>query len=368
MTSISAERKGKITFGLYGSGWRAETYLRVAREVPWLFEVCGLVTRDEEKAAELERTWGVRIFRSAEELLEKTAPRFVVVAVSKEKAPEIIQTLAGLGAAVLAETPPAVDLERLADLYTRTRGAKIQIAEQYHLQPLHAARLALAASGKLGEIDQVRVSFSHGYHAVSILRKALGVGFENPTIRGFAFTSPLVEGPGRRGLGEKESILDAEQHFAFLEFKGKLGLYDFAKDQHRSWARFQRVLLRGSRGEIQNAEVKYLADFRTPLELSIRRVTAGENGNLEGFYFKGLLAGEEWIYRNPFAPARLSDDEIAVASCLKGMETYLAEGGGFYSLAEAAQDEYLSLLIDQAVRSGEKVTARSQVWAEETKA
>jgi hypothetical protein len=32
-----------------------------------------------------------------------------------------------------------------------------------------------------------------------------------------------------------------------------------------------------------------------------------------------MLAGEEWIYKNPFIPGRLTDDEIAIATCLKKM-------------------------------------------------
>ena len=34
---------------------------------------------------------------------------------------------------------------------------------------------------------------------------------------------------------------------------------------------------------------KYLKDFKTPIEFELRRQNAGENGNLEGLYFKGVL-------------------------------------------------------------------------------
>ena len=55
----------------------------------------------------------------------------------------------------------------------------MQVAEQYAFQPLHAARLAFIRAGKLGEISQVQVSVAHGYHGISLIRKFLGIGYEN---------------------------------------------------------------------------------------------------------------------------------------------------------------------------------------------
>lgn len=61
----------------------------------------------------------------------------------------------------------------------------------------------------------------------------------------------------------------------------------------------------------------------------------------------------------------MSDDEIAVASCLIGMDRYLDGGPDFYSLAEAAQDHYISLMIERALASSETVRTTSQPWAGE---
>ncbi|RAP75255.1 hypothetical protein [Paenibacillus montanisoli] len=101
----------------------------------------------------------------------------------------------------------------------------------------------------------------------------------------------------------------------------------------------------------------------TPIELEFRRQNAGENGNLEGYYFKGILAGEEWAYRNPFAPGRLTDDEIAIATCLAKMADYAAGGPSFYSLAEASQDHYLSMLINESLAAGAPVRSETRIWA-----
>ncbi|MCB0110524.1 MAG: hypothetical protein KDE53_31600, partial [Caldilineaceae bacterium] len=119
------------------------------------------------------------------------------------------------------------------------------------------------------------------------------------------------------------------------------------------------------RGEINNTTVRYLQDHRTPVELELRRMNAGQDGNLEGYYFKGLLLGDEWIVRNPFAPARLADDEIAIAHCMQQMMAYINGGPGYCSLAQGSQDHYLSLMINRAVESGEAVRCVRQAWAGE---
>ncbi len=83
---------------------------------------------------------------------------------------------------------------------------------------------------------------------------------------------------------------------------------------------------------------------------------------MEGYYHKGILAGNEWVYTNPFAPACLNDDELAVATCLANMTEYVQGGPSFYSLAEAAQDHYLGLMVAQAVASGQSISTTSQLW------
>ena len=353
-----------ISFGIIGGGWRAEFFLRIARSLPERFRVGAMMVRDEAKGRLLEEAWGVKTYRSVDGLLAVSDLQFVVVSVPRAVCPEMLRHLARRGMPALAETPPAPDLEGLIAVHELAeRGVRIQVAEQYQFQPLHAARLSIARSGKLGRVSQAQVSAAHGYHGVSLLRLFLGVGFESATIRARRFVSPIVAGPGRAGPPAAESVTDSVQVIAQLDFDGRLGVYDFTGDQYFSWIRSPRLLVRGERGEINNLDVRYLKDYLTPVEFELKRVNAGEGGNLEGYYLKGILAGEEWVYRNPFVPGRLTDDEIAVATCLEKMAAYAAGGPGFYSLAEASQDHYLSLLIDQAAQSGEAVVATRQPWA-----
>jgi len=347
-----------------GIGWRAEFFLRIARALPEQFEVSGVVSSRANKREEIRNKWGLKAYQSAEELLENENPDFVVLSISKEAAAEVILQLAESGIPILAETPPAANLGELIKLNKKLgKDYPIQIAEQYHLQPLQQAIFRLIDSERLGEVNYARVSISHGYHAVSLLRKALGIEFENAEIEARSFEHPIVKGPDRSGVPEKREIVSKRHEFAFLNFDGKLAFYDFERDQHRSWIRSQEILIRGSEGEIKNSNLKYLKDYQTPIELKLKRVEAGINQNLEGFYLKGITCGEEWLYQNQFLPARFSDDEIAVATALVKMKEFLETGNSFYSLAEASQDQYLALLIKEAFQERKKIVSKKQNWS-----
>jgi predicted dehydrogenase len=352
----------RITFGLIGGGWRAEFFLRVAQALPDRFGVTGFYSRTEATRTQMANDWRIPGCASLGALVQ-TKPDFVILSVPRAVCPDLILELAAHDMPVLAETPPAGDLANLERLWRNLpKHARIQIAEQYPFQPLHAARLAFIASGKLGTVTQTQVSVAHDYHGAVLLRRFLGVGFGPAVINAFSFASPLIDGRTRTTLPTAEKIVTSTQVIAHLQFGDKLGIYDFTGDQYRSWVRSHRLLVRGERGEINNLEASYLADFKTPIHVHFARQDAGQPGNLEGYYHKGYLAGDQWYYQNPFIPARLMDDEIAIASCLEKMGHYLATGQDFYSLAEACHDTYLGLLIAEAVKTGQPVQSTPQIW------
>jgi predicted dehydrogenase len=360
----TSTKKKQIVFAIVGRGWRSEFFLRIARELPDRFAIAGLVTRDAEVGHAIERRWGVPTFRDVDALAAATSPEFVVVSVPREAAPDVIEQLTRLGLPALTETPPAVDVGALVRVHRLTEeGALIQVAEQYHLSPLLRAQLAIAASGRIGRVSYAMVAQCHDYHGISILRRALGVEFEDAVITASRFESPLAVGPGRDGDPTEDTTVTAHQVSARLDFGDRLGVYDFADEQYFSWIRKNRIVIRGDRGEIADTEVRSLLDFRTPMLTEIRRVDTGEGGNLEGKYLRGITAGDRWEYTNAFAPGRLSDDELAIAECLARMSAYVAGGPSFYSVAEAAQDHYLALLMAESVRTGAPVRSERQAWA-----
>ena len=188
MTSVAQTR-----FGIVGSGWRGEFFLRLARLLPERLRVTGVVTRTESRGAAVTAEWGVPTFRTTAELLAHERPDFVIVSVPWPVTPEVTRELVAAGVPVLAETPPAPDLAGLRSLWADVGGSGlVQVAEQYLLMPGHAARLAVVRAGVLGEPTSVQISSTHLYHAVSLIRGLLGVGHESAEVSARAFVAPLA--------------------------------------------------------------------------------------------------------------------------------------------------------------------------------
>ena len=73
---------GKIRFGLIGSGWRAEFYIRIAKAMPDVFELSGVLVRDEAKGRRFAKQMDVTVINTLDEL-EKTEPEYIVLAVKR---------------------------------------------------------------------------------------------------------------------------------------------------------------------------------------------------------------------------------------------------------------------------------------------
>ncbi len=351
----------RARFGVIGSGWRAEFYLRVAAALPDQLESTGVLARSQGRREAVAREFGVATPDSLDALLA-AKPDFVVVSTPWDVTPVLLRELTDRGIPALSETPPAPDLGGLRALAPLARAGRIQVAEQYQYQPFQAARLSVAHSGRLGRVVEARVSAAHGYHGVDLIRRYLRLDREPLTIRAQRFVSSVVAGPDRAGPPASLRLIESEVVVAFLDAGDRLGVYDFTDEQYFSPIRSRSVLLRGDRGEIRDRSVRSLQDHRTPVSGELTRHDAGQDGNLEGHYLRGITLGDEWVYRNPFVPARLFDDEIAVATCLTRMAAWLDGGPDVCSLADAAQDHYLGLLIAQAARTGQTVRAPGHVW------
>ncbi|MEO0562404.1 MAG: Gfo/Idh/MocA family oxidoreductase, partial [Chloroflexota bacterium] len=226
-----------ITFGVVGTGWRTAFFLNVANALPERFRCVGVVSRNPEQHTEWAAQFGGNLFSSLNGILAES-PDFVVTSVPWDANPGVIESLVERGVPVLSETPPATTIEDMARLYKRVEnGAKIAVAEQYHLHPHHAARIALVDSGKLGTVTQAQVSVAHGYHGISLIRRLLGVGFENCTITAQKFTSPVLRWRDRDPIPQDEQVVSSEQVIAHLDFGDKLGVFDFVGDQY--WAPYR---------------------------------------------------------------------------------------------------------------------------------
>ncbi len=353
-----------IRFGMIGGGWRAEFFTRIARELPERFQLVGVVQRDHARAEAFGAKWGAPAFASYAELAA-AEPDFVVLSVKPEAHLPILTELHTLGLAVLCETPAALDVETMVSIWRLVeQGLRLYIAEQYLFQPLHAARLQLIANGALGNISFARVSAAHGYHGVSLMRQFLGIGFEDATIRGKAFQSRALEGPNRFSWPASEQFVTVTQTLGEFDFGDRLGLFDFTDAQYRSPVHSHRVVIRGDRGEIADLEARVMPVYGQPLTRTFTRNESGRYGNLFGYALEAMLCGDETVWTMPYPNARLMDDEIAIAVAMERMGALArGEGEGPYSYAQGAHDQYLSLLMHQAAKSGETVRSSRQPWA-----
>lgn len=359
-----ASSSGPARFGIVGRGWRAESFRRIAGLLPRQLELVGVVTRTSETARTTEKAWRVPTYTTIADLLE-AAPEFVVSAVPWAANPGVVEAVAGVGVPVLCETPPAPDLEGLRQLWSEVGDSNlVQVAEQYPLYPGHAARRAVLATGELGTPTSVQVSSTHLYHAVSMIRCFLDVGFQDATVRANAFHAPLVDPQDRAGWTGDTAEHKATTTLATIEFSsGAMGLYDFTDNQWHNPLRARRIVIRASRGEIVDDHVVRLVDGRTVTGSDIVRRQTGWDLNLEGFHLDHLSYNGAPMYRNPVPGARLSDEEIAIATLLVKTAAWArGEGPPPYCLAEGCQDHAIGLAIRASSLSGKPVDVSGGPW------
>lgn len=354
-----------MKFVVIGGGWRSEFYMRLAQKMPDRFNLTAVVTIDPKQAVYYSAApWHMTCVPTLATALTIDRPDFVVVCVPHTVATSVILDVLNQGLAVLSETPVAsdlADLRRLAAQLPKT--ARFQVAEQYHLRPDMVTRLACIAQGKIGIPQVALVSLTNNYHAISLMRQFLRVSGSETKIRAQRFQVSGQPGFERNGVVQSETFRFYDQTLATFDFgQGKQGIYNFEGDQHRSFIRSQHIQIKGNRGELNDHDLRYLKDFRTPIVSHIKRMNKGEYENMEGFGLKGIVLEDDWLYHNPFPEAALSDDEIALGTCLEKMAAYCQGGNDFYSFAQAAQDFYLTLLIEEAVVSGQTISTVTQPW------
>ena len=333
-------------FGILGAGWRAEFYLRIAAALPERFACGGIYARRPETAARLRATYAVPVIEDEEEFYA-THFDFTVCCVRSAEMLTAARRLLDRGHAVLCETPAATSpaqLEEQAALIPQN--ARLQVAEQFMRQPEFAAARAIVESGLMGEVHYARVSAAHGYHAASIGRHLLGIGEEAPDeAHCFKIPDPVRRTRGRAGRLAGEDV-EAGQSLAILRFGKKTLQIDFSREQYFSPIRTGSLLVRGTRGELSNGVLRYLDEQDEPITLPLIRRDFGQGTNLDGFAQDRITCGTRVLYENPFPLARLSDEELAIASVLADMQRYAAGGAPFYSLDEARADCRLSFLFD----------------------
>ena len=345
------------TFAIVGGGFRAQAFLQVAHALDSVHCV-GAVVRTP-------RPLDVPTYPSLDACLREVKPDFVLTATAKPVTPEYVVAAVDRGLPVLAETPPAPDLDGLRALWSAVGDSGlVSVAEQYLLMPSHAARASLVATGAIGRPTQVQVSSTQQYHAVALIRGLLGVGRGPTTVRASRFTAPLVSPLDRGGWTDDEEAHPTTTTIATLDFgDGRSGVYDFTEQQTRNQLRFRRLTVRGSAGELHNDEVVRMTGPRTLVRTPLVRRQTGYDLDLVGYDTEHISLGSEVLYRNPYPGRRWMDDEIAVATLLEQTASWVrGDAPAPYPLAEGMQDHQVALAIEEAADTDATVTTSTEGW------
>jgi predicted dehydrogenase len=336
----------------------------MAKAAPDRLEVVAVVTETDGEAQRIAARWGVPTMRTIDEALAHK-PEFVISAVNWPAMPVIVRELVAAGAKVLAETPPAPELEGLRSLWHDVGASgRVQVGEQYMRMPGHASRQAVAQAGTIGTVNAVEIASTHLYHAVSLVRGFLGVDMEPVVVNARTFTAPLVDPLSFHGWVEDPKPGPKTTTIATLDFgDGRMGLYNFVDNQWWNPLLARRIVLRGSLGEMVDDTVTRLTP-EGPVTSPIVYRRTGVDMNLEGNEVVHTSFDGRVIYRNPWVGMNLSEDDIAVASHLAAVGLWARdEGPEPYPLAQGCQDHAVGLAIEQSARTGADVKVEGEVWA-----
>lgn len=364
--------KKPIHFIVVGSGWRSLFYWRIACAYPELFTMDAMLCRTDEKAGMMRMKYGVPAMTS-EAACEAMKPDFVVVAVNKASIFAVTKRWAKKGFPVLCETPAALELEDLKELWRlkTEEGAKIQVAEQYYLYPSFAAAMEVVRRGYIGEAAMMSLSAVHDYHGASVIRRMLGTGLQNVAVYGKEYPFTLMETDSRDGAITDGRMAEKTRRRITFEFEGgKTAFYDFSGAQYHSYIRSRHLNVQGPVGELDDWSVRWVTEevqpsgrryLPTEQTMSVERDSAGSG-------IVRIYLGEEQLYVNPFVHMGLQkvlpQDETAIAVLMMGMRRYIEEGMECYPLAEGLQDAYTLILINEALKEpGRLVRSETQVWA-----
>ena len=345
-------------FAIVGTGWRAEFFWRLAASLNEVTCV-GVVSRRR-------RDLPVPVYASVAECLSSARPDFVVTATPWPVTPTLVAELAGRGVPVLAETPPAPDLDGLRELWHKVgSGGLVQVAEQYTRMPAHAARVALVRSGVIGDPTRVDVSSTHQYHAVSLIRTLLGVGRGRAEVRAVRTTAPLADPLTRDGLGRPGADTaghdDGRDHP--VRRTADSVLYDFTDNQWHNQLLMRRLLVRGTTGELRDQEVVRLVADRTIVRSPIVRRQTGYDLDLDGFDTDHITFGADVLYRNPYQGQRWNDEEIAIATLLRDTAAWVdGHGPEPYPLADGIQDHRIALAIEEGADRDTTAVVADEPW------
>ena len=304
-------------------------------------------------------------------------PDFVVVVVNKTSIADVSKEWMGYGFTVLCETPAALDMDTLNELWAvHKAGGRLMVAEQYIYDPMYQSQLKLLNKGLLGEPSFLHLSLAHEYHGASLMRAYLGVNAGTAfTVCAKTYAFPTVETMSRYERFTDGRVAEKKRTVGTFEFAdGKVAVYEFDSEQYRSPIRNNYIKLQGVRGEMKDNAFYWLDEQNEPrkaqlIASKVQFTRDSDNPNLqvesecEEIRLVQEGAREQVLYEAPFGLCGMSKGETAVAMLMAQAAEYDREQAG-QNLRDALQDAYMAILMKQAVETGGVVASQVQSWHE----
>ncbi|BDP41746.1 hypothetical protein DAETH_17150 [Deinococcus aetherius] len=363
-----------LRVAIVGTAARSDyLYGPIVQALPEHVTLVGVWGRGEESARRLGESLGVPHFTDLGRLIRETGAQVGIVSVAYAANGEVGLMAVEHGLHVLLETPIAHDL-READAIigaARSRGLKVEVAEQFHRRPPEQIKLRLIESGVFGRVYSSFSDFAgHGYHGVSVMRSYLGFGARPVRVVGMVRDYRLT--PHWSFLADTRGERTETQEHALVEFEdGRLGVFHWTSvgyDSPLRWWRSSRFLAEKGMGvtvgmaHSQDERLTLLTpDGEAPQFITLeRRLERNDGGALRSIVaHTGDPGHPTVVWDNPFASARKGhnpqwhDDEIAVASCLMSLVDAVHTGGEpTYGGEQARLDQEIVLAMQQSSREG----------------
>ena len=202
---------------LFGTGWRARFFLRIARLCPSIINVVSVYSRSPERAKEIEAL-GFRATADRDKALE-AGHDAVIVASGKEGFADTLRFLRDNGERIISETTFLSLSDEELDEMSLIEGG--MVLEQYAFTPLFAS--VIAALPLLGNVDQMYLSGLHNHHAAAMARVILSLEDEEPEeVLFFDHPSVILQTGARDTMiinGSKEHY---ERKLRILKFKSSI--------------------------------------------------------------------------------------------------------------------------------------------------
>ena len=350
-------------FIIIGSGWRALYYVRIAKALPEMFHLDAMYCRTMEKADKIAKELSINTTTSIQECMDYQ-PDFAVIAVNKSSICDVAMEWMDRGITVLSETPAALRIEQLRELYEYHKAGKKQVvAEQYRNYPSNRASIKLINSGIIGDVGCMNISLAHEYHGFSLIRAYLGIKpDENYTVTAKIYEFPTTQTLTRYEKCTDGSIVNQKRCTATFEFEsGKVAWYDFDSEQYRSPIRKNTIKVQGVRGEMIDDTIYYLNDVNEGCVEKIKteyRIKTIENPNPNLSVLrevKKIIFQDKILYEPEWGLCDLPEDETAIAALMEGTAKYSRnEAEPPYRIEDALADAYAAILMKEAMETGEK--------------